>query len=235
MSSKIRVVSIEDNELSRIGLNAALEQTGEIEIVGDAATGRQGIQVLGSTLPDVAVVDIGLPDIDGIEVVQRFKQQHDRAETRVLMLTMHDDDDSILAAFAAGADSYCLKDTDIDTLVQAVQLTSEGNAWIDPSIARVVLKHSQTPSETGDSEETSVAIRSIDPEELQIIESSPLTDRELDVLQLIVAGYNNATIAERLHITVGTVKTHVRSILSKMCADDRTQAAVRALRSGLVN
>jgi DNA-binding NarL/FixJ family response regulator len=138
-----------------------------------------------------------------------------------------------LAAFAAGADSYSVKDASVEKLTEAIRSTYEGNAWIDPAIARIVLQQAQknqaavrTASE-GASSDTS------DYE--QILESDPLTDRELEVLELIVDGYSNAAIAEELYITVGTVKTHVRNILSKLCASDRTQAAVRALRSGLVS
>jgi two-component system, NarL family, response regulator LiaR len=197
--------------------------------------------------PDVALVDIGLPDIDGIEVAHKLKQyesENTEFNSKILMLTMHDSEDSVMAAFAAGADSYCLKDVSMDNLVQAIRNTKEGNAWIDPAIARIVLKQaqsgqvvSQPATETvgikkdlGDTQ----AISAVAEEYQQLIETYPLTDRELEVLELIVAGCSNAEIAEKLYITVGTVKTHVCHILNKLCADDRTQAAVRALRAGLV-
>lgn len=233
--SPIRVVLIEDHDLSRIGLSAALQQVEDIEVVGEAANAHQGLQILQVSKPDVAIVDIGLPDQDGIELTQAFRTSPDGANTKILILTMHEDEDSILAAFAAGADSYSLKDVSLENLVQAIRLTHEGNAWIDPAIARVVLKQARSNQPVGDEGAAVVEIRSIDPEDQQLIEASTLTDRELDVLELIVAGCNNAAIAQELHITVGTVKTHVRSILNKLCADDRTQAAVRALRSGLVD
>ncbi len=248
--SKIRVVLIEDHDLSRVGLIAALQQVETIEVVGGAATGQQGLEMIAETQPDVAVVDIGLPDIDGIELTQTLKRSQQNSQThlpKVLILTMHKTEDSVLAAFAAGADSYALKDISLDNLVQAIQSTQEGNAWIDPAIARVVLKQSRDPLAATIPVATSVSplvetadaalrpISSLSAEEQQIVETYPLTDRELDVLELIVAGCNNAQIAEKLYITVGTVKTHVRNILNKLCVDDRTQAAVRALRSGLVN
>ncbi|TVQ51114.1 MAG: DNA-binding response regulator [Spirulina sp. DLM2.Bin59] len=231
----IRVVLIEDHDLSRIGLSAALQQVEDIEVVGEAANAHQGLQILQVSKPDVAIVDIGLPDQDGIELTQAFRGSPDGLNTKVLILTMHEDEDSILAAFAAGADSYSLKDVSLENLVQAIRLTHEGHAWIDPAIARVVLQQARTNQPEGDEAAAMVEIRSIDPEDQQMIEASTLTERELDVLELIVAGCNNAAIAQELHITVGTVKTHVRSILNKLCADDRTQAAVRALRSGLVD
>lgn len=230
----IRVVLIEDHDLSRIGLSAALQQVEDIEVVGEAANAHRGLQILQVSKPDVAIVDIGLPDQDGIELTQVFRASPDGANTKILILTMHEDEDSILAAFAAGADSYSLKDVSLENLVQAIRLTHEGNAWIDPAIARVVLQQARSNQLVEEEGAARVEIRSIAPEDQQLMEASTLTHRELDVLELIVAGCNNAAIAQELHITVGTVKTHVRSILNKLCADDRTQAAVRALRSGLV-
>ena len=131
-----------------------------------------------------------------------------------------------------------MKDVNVDRLLEALRVTNEGNSWIDPAIARVVLQQTRQPSSQTvssiPSEIHTVAINAADDEYSQMIEAYPLTERELEVLELIVAGCSNAAIAEKLYITVGTVKTHVRNILNKLCADDRTQAAVRALRSGLV-
>lgn len=245
--SKISVVLIEDHDLSRIGLCAALKQYEGIEIVDNAASGNDGLQKVKTHQPDVALVDIGLPDIDGIEITQKLKAyqlENPDFTTKVLMLTMHNSEDSVLAAFAAGADSYSLKDVSMDNLVQAIRNTHEGNAWIDPAIARIVLKQAQstkvnakaiaeTVSTTAPNDDTQ-AITAVAEEYQQLIETYPLTDRELEVLELIVAGCSNAEISGKLYITVGTVKTHVCHILNKLCADDRTQAAVRALRAGLV-
>ena len=245
--SNINVVLIEDHDLSRIGLCAALKQYEDIEIIDSAANGNDGLQKIKTHQPDVALIDIGLPDIDGIEVTQKLREyQADHLDfgTKILMLTMHNSEDSVMAAFAAGADSYSLKDVSMDNLVQAIRNTHEGNAWIDPAIARIVLKQAQTSKfsstpvnrNTSSAEDTSdtQTITAVNEEYQQIIETCPLTDRELEVLELIVAGCSNAEISEKLYITVGTVKTHVCHILNKLCADDRTQAAVRALRAGLV-
>ncbi|MEM1290850.1 MAG: response regulator transcription factor [Cyanobacteria bacterium P01_H01_bin.162] len=229
--NKIRIVIVEDHDLTRMGLKAALQQQAQISVVGEAANGQQGLALLQRVQPDVAVVDIGLPDIDGIEVTRQFKAGSANAEppaTRILMLTMHDTEESVMAAFAAGADSYSVKDIDIEKLVEAIQLTHEGQVWIDPAIARIVLTQAKriappAPVDTDSSDDYA-----------QVLEMSPLTERELEVLELIVAGSSNAQIAEQLYITVGTVKTHVCNILNKLSASDRTQAAVRALRTGLV-
>jgi two-component system, NarL family, response regulator LiaR len=238
--NKIRVVVIEDHHLTRVGLCAALKQYENIEVVGEAANAKLGLQAIATFKPDVALVDIGLPDKDGIELTQELKQSQEASaevQTKVLILTMHKDEDAVLAAFAAGADSYSIKDVNMDNLVQAIQLTSEGNSWIDPTIARIVLKQSR-PTKLSQPVSAEVqngqSIKPLEEDFQQVLDTYPLTTRELEVLELIVSGCSNAQIADKLYITVGTVKTHVRNILGKLCADDRTQAAVRALRAGLV-
>ncbi|MEO1522956.1 MAG: response regulator transcription factor [Cyanobacteria bacterium J06633_2] len=231
----IRIALVEDHDLTRIGLRAALKQAG-FDYVGEAANGAQGLNLLVDQIPDVALVDIGLPDIDGIELVKQLREQQPSNQTRILMLTMHDSEKAVLAAFAAGADSYCTKSIDTDDLIQAVKETYEGNAWIDPAIANIVLQQVKQPMGAGTMmEDRTVEIRAVEPEYEQIIESYPLTERELEILELIVSGCSNAQIAEKLFVTVGTVKTHVRNILNKLGVGDRTQAAVRALRSGLIS
>ena len=239
MVSPMRVVLIEDHNLTRMGLQAALQEQDGIEVVGEAANATQGLKLLESLKPDVAIVDIGLPDMDGIDLTRKFKSSQtdtQEPETRVLILTMHDSEDAVLAAFAAGADSYCMKDIEIEQLVEALEVTQEGNAWIDPAIASIVLRQvkREPSSEMAANQDRTVKIDAVGPEYEQVIEAYPLTERELEVLELIVAGASNAAIADKLYITVGTVKTHVRNILNKLCVDDRTQAAVHALRSGLI-
>lgn len=234
----IRIVLIEDHDLTRLGLKAALQRVPGMTVVGEAANGSRGLSLLEAEHPDVAIVDIGLPDIDGIELVERLRQVQSGQEgdpTRVLMLTMHDSEAAVMAAFAAGADSYCMKQTELEELIVAVRETYEGNSWIDPAVASVVLRQvRKTPAGAMAASNRTVAIEAVEPEFEQILESYPLTERELEILELIVGGCSNAEIAERSYITVGTVKTHVRSILNKLGVDDRTKAAVRALRSGLV-
>jgi DNA-binding NarL/FixJ family response regulator len=242
--SDIRVALIEDHDLTRVGLRTALQQRDRIKVVGEAPDATRGLKLLQEVQPDVAAIDIGLPDRDGIDLTREFRefqQQTPDCQTKVLILTMHDNENTVLAAFAAGADSYCMKDISIDKLSEAIEATQEGNAWIDPAIARIVLRQAQqtrpnAPKSTPDPEPSQSQSPPIGEEEDdEIVATAPLTDRELEVLELIVTGCSNAEIADKLYITVGTVKTHVRNILNKLCADDRTQAAVRALRSGLVS
>ena len=235
MDTEIGVALIEDHDLTRMGLRAAFRQAG-LRFLGEADNGEKGLSLLKEMRPDVAVVDVGLPDIDGIEMIQRFKKENPESETRILMLTMHDSEKAVLAAFAAGADSYCTKEIDTKDLVTAIKETSEGNSWIDPSIASLVLSQVKPAVTVGEAfNSRTVEIRAVEPEYEQIIEAYPLTERELEILECIVAGCSNAQIAEKLFVTVGTVKTHVRNILNKLGASDRTQAAVRALRSGLIS
>ena len=236
--NKLRVALIEDDELTRMGLSMALQQQPDIDWVGEASNGRDGLALLHLAHPHIAIVDIGLPDIDGLELTRQYRESYASAQasphpptqpsTKILILTLHDEPETVLAAFSAGADSYCMKDTRIELLIEALKATQEGNSWIDPAIARIVL------AQATDASAATAQLTQLKSDHRKLFATHPLTERELEVLQLIVNGYSNAQIAEELYITVGTVKTHVRNILNKLSADDRTQAAVSALRSGLV-
>ncbi|NJK72113.1 MAG: response regulator transcription factor [Synechococcaceae cyanobacterium SM2_3_60] len=212
-----RLVVIEDQAAVRLCLRSRLESEGMV-VLADCDTAATGWAAIQADLPDCVIANIGLPDSDGIALTRQIKEHY--PQVAVIILTNHDQDAMVLAALAAGADAYCCKDTDLELVVMAVRRVCEGQGWIDPAIAKVVLKElRQRPSfEDADTE----------------LPVSPLTERELEVLTKIVAGANNTQIAEDLQIAIGTVKTHVRSILAKLCVDDRTQAAVRALRAGLV-
>jgi DNA-binding NarL/FixJ family response regulator len=236
--SDIRVVLIEDHDVVRIGLRTVLQIQSGIQVAGEASNGPQGLTLLETTQVDVALVDVGLPGIDGIELTQQFRkfqQEHPESTTKIIMLTMLGTEDTVLASFAAGADSYCMKDIGIEQLIEAIRMTHTGNAWIDPAVASIVLRQVRSSIVQPTTQKHTIEIRSLEPEYEQVLASDPVTDREREVLELMVAGCTNVAIAERLFITVGTVKTHVRNILAKLCADDRTEAAVRALRSGIIN
>ncbi|MBC7882809.1 MAG: response regulator transcription factor [Anaerolineae bacterium] len=220
----MRIVLIEDHDLTRAGMRMTLQKAG-FEVVAEAANGRQGLKAVAQHQPDIALVDIGLPDVDGVEVTKQIKA--DFPEVRVVILTMQDMEGTVLAAFAAGADSYCMKDISREKLVLALTSTYEGVSWLDPAVASKVLKQLKSTA-------NAVSIESDSEEYIEHLGAFPLSKRELEVLELIVKGFSNQAIGETLYITVGTVKTHVRSILGKLCVDDRAQAAVRALRSGLV-
>ncbi len=236
--SDIRVVLIEDHDVVRIGLRTVLQIQEGIQVAGEATNGPQGLTLLQTTPVDVALVDVGLPGMDGIELTQQFRkfqQEHPTSTTKIIMLTMLGTEDTVLASFAAGADSYCMKDIGIEQLIEAIKMTHTGNAWIDPAVASIVLRQVRSSITKPTSQKQTIEIRSLEPEYEQVLASDPVTEREREVLELMVAGCTNVAIAERLFITVGTVKTHVRNILAKLCADDRTEAAVRALRSGIIS
>jgi NarL family two-component system response regulator LiaR len=205
-----RVVIVEDHALTRAGLKTAL--AGEADVVGEAADGMAGYDLVARERPDVAIVDIGLPGLDGIALTQRIRAGV--PSTRVVIVTMIDLEQEVLAALAAGADAYCLKSSDPQRIVEAVKIAAEGGAYFDPSIAHVVLRR------FGEASRASAP--------------SPLTQRETDVLRLVAQGAGNAEIAQRLGIGLGTVKGHVRDILEKLAASDRTHAAVLALRRGYI-
>lgn len=207
------VVLVEDHALTRAGLRAALASAG-FEVVAEAGDGSLGYNEIARLLPDVAIVDLGLPGIDGIELTRRLRQNV--PGTRVVILTMHDLDGEVLAALAAGADAYCVKSSDPQGVVTAVRVVSEGGAYFDPAVAGVVLRKLVTPSA-----EPSTS-------------SSPLTPRETEILRLVADGVGNTEIAKRLSLGLGTVKGHIRDILDKLSATDRTQAAVVALRRGII-
>lgn len=236
----IRVAIIEDHSLTRIGMRSSLNEQEGIQVVGDEATADNGLKLLQSTKPDIAIIDIGLPDRDGIWLVQQFRESlapETAVQTKVMMLTSFAKEQMVLAAFAAGADSYCVKTIKFELLLEALHITHEGQSWIDPAIARIVLKHTRQGAAAAvkPNATQTVTISAIDPEQASILQADPLTNRELQVLELIVQGYSNNEIAQKLYLSLGSVKVYVRGVLNKLCASDRTQAAVLALRAGLLN
>ncbi len=226
---KISVVIIEDHELTLIGIKTSLKRDEKIVIVGDAVNGKNGLDLLNKLQPDIAIIDIGLPDKDGIQITREIKEKN--YQTKVIILTLWDCKDTALKAFAAGADSYCMKNIGFEKLIEVIYLTYCGHTWIDPTIARFILEQVQQstrPLSKSLSHDTDDGMD-------ELLDFYTLTQRELEILQLIVDGNTNGAIASKLYITVGTVKAHVRNILLKVGAEDRTQAAVHALRHGLLD
>jgi DNA-binding NarL/FixJ family response regulator len=234
--ANIRIAIIEDNELTRVGIRTTLLQNPEIEIVGEADNAYGGSKIIKYVQPDIAIVDTGLPDNNGIELIRYIKSSISKqySKTKVLILALRDRKEDVLAALVAGADSYCLKDIKYNRLLEAIRVTHNGNAWIDPAIAPILLEQAQMHLSQPGNAAKLVSQNSHEFLDAEVASFFTLSDREFDVLNLIVEGCNNATIADKLYITLGTVKSHVRSILFKLGADDRTQAAIWALRRGLV-
>jgi DNA-binding NarL/FixJ family response regulator len=208
---RARVVIVEDHALTRAGLRTALLPT--FDVVAEAGDGEAGWDTIVREKPDVAVIDIGIPARDGVTLTQRVRAE--LPATRVVIVTMIDLEEQVLAALAAGADAYCLKSSEPERILHAVSIAADGGAYFDPRIAHIVLaRFSQA--------------------RLDGAHFSPLTPRETEILRAISNGRSNAEIAEELHIGLGTVKGHIRDILEKLSAADRTQAAVVALRKGYI-
>jgi two-component system, NarL family, response regulator LiaR len=208
---RIRIVIVEDHALTRAGLRTALQPS--FDVVAEAVDGLTGWETIVRERPDVALIDIGIPALDGVTLTKRVRAE--LPSTRVVIVTMIDLEEEVLAALAAGADAYCLKSSEPERIVDAVRIASEGGAYFDPRIAHVVLARFSSARANG-------------------TRFSPLTSRETEILRLISDGRANSEIAESLHIGLGTVKGHIRDILEKLSAADRTQAAVVALRKGYI-
>lgn len=219
-----RVLIVEDHQMTLVGLKMLLEKQDSIDVVGEATNGLEAVRLAESSQPDVILMDIGLPEMDGVEATQKIKGTH--PGQRIIMLTSKDNERDVFAALSAGADAYCMKGISIESLTQAIQAVKEGTAWLDPAVARMVLGRFQGGMPSAES--------AVTKEESASLEDCPLTAREMEVLKLIVDGLSNPEIAETLTITKATAKAHVHSILQKLCVDDRTQAAVLAMRQGYV-
>lgn len=212
--SPIRLLIVEDDPMMQLGLEQSLSSSPGIEVVAQADDGYRAVEEARRLKPDVVVMDIGLPRLDGIAATQQIKQA--LPETHVVMLTSHTTEHEVIAALSSGADAYCVKGTTVDRLLTAIEAAREGASYLDPLVARQVMDHLKPAVTT----ESSIV--------------GQLSQRELEVLKLMVEGMSNPEIAEALYLSPNTVKTHVRGIMNKLAVDDRVQAAVVALRAGLV-
>ncbi len=219
----INILLVEDHELYRMGLSMLLSKADDISLLAEAADGIDGIKKARELSPDVILMDIGLPNIDGIEATQRIKDFN--PEIKILMFTSRDNENDVFAAFKAGADGYVMKGATPEQTISAIKAVSEGIGWIDPAIAKMVFSNIQRPA---------VKINVSAPTQKSSNNSYGLTERELDVLEAMVEGLSNPEIADKLVITRATVKAHVHSILQKLCVTSRTQATVTAMKEGLV-
>ena len=224
MMDNITVLLVEDHTMTRMGLSLVLEKSEGIELIAEAEDGISGVQMAKEFSPDVILMDIGLPNIDGIEATRRIKESD--SDSKILIFTSRDNEDDVFASFKAGADGYIMKGATPEQTTNAIKAVSEGTAWIDPAIARLVLSNIQrnnpNPMPTGEINYKAGK------------NTYGLTEREMEVLSLIVEGLSNPQIAERLVITRATAKAHVHSILQKLYVDDRTKAAIMAMKEGLV-
>lgn len=221
----IRTLLVEDHELERLGLSIMLEQAENIELIGQAENGIKGVELAKSLFPDVIVMDIGLPVIDGIEATRRIKQFNPNC--KILIFTSRDNDEDVFEAFKSGADGYVMKDASKEQICTAIRSVAEGVAWLDPAIARIVLSNIQTPDNKSALSSTGINYQA--GKQLY-----GLTEREMEVLALIVEGLTNTQIAEELTISPYTAKAHVHNVLQKLSAETRAKATNTALTEGLV-
>jgi NarL family two-component system response regulator LiaR len=212
--ASIRVFVADDHAIVRKGIRAVLEIVPDIEMVGDAENGRQAVAAVKELQPDVILMDLVMPEMDGIEAIGHIKSHH--PEARILVLTTFAGEDKIFPAIKAGALGYHLKDSSPDELVQAIREVHRGESSLHPVIARKVLQELSKPSE-------------------QPPTPDPLTPREMEVLRLVAHGLGNQEISGELVISEATVRTHVSRILDKLHLASRTQAALYALREGLAS
>lgn len=217
----IKVVIVEDYKLTRVGLRYALNDFDHINVVGEAESGEVGIDIILAQKPDIVLMDLGLPGMNGLEATMKVKEKN--PETRVIILTSHEREEEVIASFGSGAIAYCLKDIEPKILAEVIRSVATGACWIDPNVAKMALKLFPRP-------ENANLLPSSEMSEIK----GQLTERELEVLRLLVQGKSNTEIAKDLIVSVHTAKAHVCSILQKLCVDDRVQAAVKAIRENLV-
>lgn len=211
-STPLRILLVEDDPVMLLGLEQFFEDYPEFNIVGQATDGYRGVESALKLKPDLVVMDIGLPKLDGIAATQQIKTN--QPQIRVVMLTSHTANTEMIAALSSGADAYCVKGTSLDQLRMAIACVRDGATYLDPQIARRVIDHLKPP--------------------IPAATTTELSRRELEILKLVVEGKSNPEIAATLYLSLSTVKTHIRGIMNKLAVDDRVQAAVVALRAGLI-
>jgi len=213
--SPTRVLIVEDDPMMRLGLEQSFAARADIAVVGQAEDGYAAVQDVQRLRPDVVVMDLGLPRLDGIEATQQIKAS--LPDVRVVMLTSHTSKTEIISALSSGADAYCVKGTSVTGLLMAIAAVKEGASYLDQQVAQTVMTHLRSPVT-----------------DEKVAAMGQLSEREMDVLKLMVEGLSNPEIAAELYLSPNTIKTHVRGIMNKLAVDDRVQAAVTALRTGLL-
>lgn len=210
-----RILIIEDDPLVQLGIEQALVSYSELTILGIVDDGYLAVESALAQKPELILMDIGLPGIDGIETTRQIKAQ--LPETKVIMLTSHTSETEVLASFSSGAEAYCIKGGSIDVLLTAIATVAQGGVYLDARIAHIVVQ----------------CFQSLPDGNKPPVEHG-LSEREMEVLVLLVEGLSNPAIAKRLFISPNTVKAHMRGLMNKLEASDRVQVAVKALRAGLV-
>ncbi len=212
--TKIRILIVDDHAVVRKGIRALLATEDDLDVIGEAENGQQAVELYSELNPDLLLLDLIMPKVNGIEAIKKIKGDH--PEAKILVLTSFAADDQVFPAIKAGALGYLLKDTEPDDLINAIRQVYRGESSLSPAIARKVLEEVFHPAE-----------KPLSPD--------PLTKREVDVLQVLAKGKSNRDIAEELTISETTVRTHVSNILGKLHLASRTEAALYALKEGMAN
>ena len=218
---QISIIIVEDFKLTRVGLRCALNSNPDLNVVAECEDAIDGIKQIERLRPDVVLMDLGLPMMNGIEAMVKIREF--APDIKIVALTSHDREEEVVAALSSGANAYCLKDIDPAKLADVIRDVSQGVCWIDSVVANLVLKSIPKTENIG-------LLTNKISEQTKI----PLTEREFEVLKHLVAGKSNTEIAKELIVSVHTAKAHVCSILQKMCVNDRVQAAVKAVKEGIV-
>lgn len=216
MADKITLLIADDHMMVRTGLRSMLSDS-RIEIVGEASNGREAVEMVKKLKPSVALMDIRMPEVDGIQALEAIKAE--KLDTRVIMVTTYRSTAYLLRSLSAGAAGFVLKDISREELLAAVYSVAQGTSLVDSQFLQDVLRNLESAEKTTDS-----------PEDL----IEPLTAREMDILRLMVEGLTNQAIGDVLGISAGTVKGYAQTVMHKLGTNDRTQAAVKAIRMGLV-
>ena len=221
VEKQITIVIVEDFKLTRVGLRCALNANPDMKVVAECEDAIEGIKQIQKLKPDVVLMDLGLPMMNGIEAMVKIREF--TSDVKIIALTSHDREEEVVSALSSGANAYCLKDIDPAKLADVIRDVSNGVCWIDSMVANLALK-AIPKSENTDLISGKVADNA----------RIPLTEREFEVLKHLVAGKSNTEIANELIVSVHTAKAHVCSILQKMCVNDRVQAAAKAVKEGMV-
>lgn len=217
----INVIIVEDYKLTRVGLKSTLNEYEHINVVGEAEDAVEGIALIEKLKPDVVLMDLGLPGMNGLEATIKIKEKG--LNSKVIILTSHERGEEVIAALGSGANAYCLKDISPETLSSVIKNVAEGACWVDPGVSSVALNFFPKPENVS-------LIQTNDVPDAR----AQLTERELEVLKHLVKGKSNTEIAKELIVSVHTAKAHVCSILQKLCVDDRVQAAVKAIKENII-
>lgn len=212
----IQVLIVDDHAIVRDGIRSLLSTIPDIDVAGEASTGREAITLFNRLGPDIVLMDLVMPEMDGIQAIQAIIER--QPEAKILVLTSFATDDKVFPAIKAGASGYLLKDSDSEELVRSLREVQRGESSIDPKIARKLLREISDP-----------------PPQSPPPDVDPLTEREMEVLKLVAQGKSNQEIGQQLVISEGTVRAHVSNILGKLHLASRTQATLYALRRGLAS